>query len=110
MALYPCKECIVKGLCSKLCDKVATENLKEYIVNNRCCPDCGYNEGIEFTSVWLYFTCSSCYSMYRLSSSSNPIKIIRHIKAKALHTIRLKGNHKTFGELIDKYVNPKWRY
>jgi hypothetical protein len=104
MALYPCKECIVKGLCSKLCDKVLTENLKEYIVKNRCCPDCGDNECVEFTSIWIYFTCSSCYSLYRLSSSSNPNKIVRHVKAKALYIIRLKGIHTTFGKLVNKYI------
>jgi protein-arginine kinase activator protein McsA len=105
--IYPCKDCIVKSICSKVCDKITTENSRDYIVKNRCCPDCGGREGVEFTSVWRYFMCSTCYSLFRTSLSNNNPVVRRNGKSTTTKPGRLKRNLMTFGELIDKHLDIK---
>jgi hypothetical protein len=64
---YPCKECIVKGVCSKLCTEVlSSDHLFEFILKNRHCPDCGEESvidcgGDEFGHMSnLVDSCASC--------------------------------------------------
>lgn len=44
---YACKECILLGNCSELCEEVIegtySVRLLNFIRNNKCCPDCGGN-------------------------------------------------------------------
>jgi hypothetical protein len=45
MARHPCKECLLKTICSELCEEVMEDNngtgILEFIREHRCCPDCG---------------------------------------------------------------------
>ena len=42
---FPCKECLLKGNCSELCEDIIKDTndarILNFIVNNKCCPDCG---------------------------------------------------------------------
>lgn len=46
---YPCKECLVFVICSKLCDKIEMNDyvILERIKKEKCCPDCGGNVFLE---------------------------------------------------------------
>jgi hypothetical protein len=43
--MYPCRECLVKPICSEICDKVYARSrlgTTEHLIKN-ICPDCGTN-------------------------------------------------------------------
>jgi hypothetical protein len=70
---YPCKECILKVICSKLCEKVwniKDNDLVNFILEKKHCPDCGcekvhkeiaWNSGLSFK----YVVCSMCSTKFR---------------------------------------------
>lgn len=75
MTKYPCADCIVKGICRKLCDETThshrTKNLYKRISNEGCCPDCGHTKGITFDGEYIYdgtylivMECGECYSSF----------------------------------------------
>jgi len=46
---YPCKNCIVRINCSKLCDQLESDEdvLLERMTKEKCCPDCGSKKFYE---------------------------------------------------------------
>jgi hypothetical protein len=84
---YPCKECILCGNCSKICDKIITNvngsvtaNLFEFIFKERCCVDCGCKDGTSFVRHLQYIVCNRCNSIYIVSASGKKYEISRHFK------------------------------
>jgi hypothetical protein len=64
---YPCKDCLIKGVCSKLCDKVLDSDfIFEFILKNRHCPDCRCEKVIHCggenlsNNTMLIDSCTSC--------------------------------------------------
>jgi hypothetical protein len=92
MINYPCKECIVKGVCSDLCDKVLNSNyLLEFILKYKCCPDCGEEKLIGCGGDTLdnssqlvdsCATCIDCGSLYFNVSTSRGKMLLRNRKFK----------------------------
>jgi hypothetical protein len=66
MEKYPCKECILKGNCSELCDKISPiwtdPSITDFIFDYNHCMDCG----CEKCSVYGQYTlvCDECNSAY----------------------------------------------
>jgi hypothetical protein len=73
MSKYPCKECIVVGICSELCEKVwniKEKDLVDFILEKKHCPDCGckkVHKEIAWPSVvsFKYIVCSICGTIFR---------------------------------------------
>ena len=68
---YPCKYCIVRNVCSEICDKLFTEmKLKaiESKLQNHICPDCGHiklkKRILNYSSVGC-FKCESCNHVFK---------------------------------------------
>lgn len=74
MALYPCKECIIKCNCSKFCDKVIGTTLLNYIMTYKECPDCGCTKFIAPTewpegAILINCVCNDCNSLFKFNQN-----------------------------------------
>lgn len=108
MELYPCKECIVKGVCRTMCDNVS-KNIPT-IMTDRHCPDCGCKECFEFIIGLQYMVCSECKSAFYFSEYLNPGSVNRVLRPSFSIKRSLKFgdsathyNHTTFGRCMDDY-------
>jgi hypothetical protein len=47
--LFPCKNCIVRASCNRMCDKLEMndDKIKTIFKNHQCCPDCGSTKFFE---------------------------------------------------------------
>jgi hypothetical protein len=68
---YPCKDCIVKGICSDMrsCPKNGrTIHSEIYTVKNRHCMDCGSDKGYQDVYNHKLIICTECRTMYSKST------------------------------------------
>lgn len=77
--LYPCKDCIVRGICSdmKNCDKTDDSKWRNnYTLYNKCCVDCGGTEAAENIKEESpdFIVCINCKSIYYRSTFGYLIK------------------------------------
>jgi hypothetical protein len=75
---YPCKDCIVKGICSdmKNCDKTDT-SLRSiiFVIENECCVDCGCTEVFEtIIREPEIIICANCKNIYYKSTFGYLVK------------------------------------
>lgn len=96
---YPCKDCILLGNCSKICDKVLDDNIHEYMSMYRCCPDCGHkkitiegNKSFKGSSFMRRaFSCYNCRSRFWIGHPGNYVR-------------RSSGEGKGYIFVFEKYV------
>jgi hypothetical protein len=87
MGRYPCKDCILKCNCSKICDKVTDSTFfNYYIINKHICPDCGMGLVCisKLSDTFYIMTCTYCYSRFTMEFWTSPIKITRSITPKGM--------------------------
>jgi hypothetical protein len=73
---YPCRDCIVKGICSdmKNCDKTDTSLWRTiFTIENECCVDCGCKEAFEINFPELII-CTDCKNIYYKSTLGYLVK------------------------------------
>jgi hypothetical protein len=111
MVEYPCKECIVKNLCSKACDKVSPSGFNLFIrfYLKKYCPDCGctrFNvpKFIGRGNKIIYIICMDCRRsfnmiLYIYEARSYPIKTfpmlsrVNVVKEPILNSGKRKEQH-----------------
>lgn len=74
---FPCKDCIVIGICSKPC---STRKFKvsSFILREKVCIDCGGTEYYENIHTALYYmVCADCMSTYFISDNLQKGGILR---------------------------------
>ena len=79
---YPCRGCIVFGICSEGCEKINRETIGQelfdvFITKNHC-PDCGGSDvfGPEsWTDQFVYtnIQCTNCFSKFEINAYYNTI-------------------------------------
>ena len=112
MTDYPCKECILKGNCSKLCDNISTigndPSIRDFILDNNHCPDCGS----ESCSAYGQYTviCNECNSSYyfTITTAGRVVMVNRVNKAnRYFYNSEIKSSRiKSFARYI--YWNGLW--
>lgn len=112
MIEYPCKDCIVKGNCSELCDKISPigndPSIRDFIFDNRHCMDCG----CEKCSVYGQCTavCDECNSAYYfIMTTKNKVIVVNRVSKANRHfyNSKIKSSRiKSFTRYI--YWNGLW--
>jgi hypothetical protein len=66
MTNYPCKDCILLGNCSEICDKLRNVGPFNEILVTRCCPDCGgeYIDIRRMLTDFYIIYCTNCNSKF----------------------------------------------
>jgi hypothetical protein len=72
MNKYPCKGCIIYGICHESCGKTTSvKNMYKRIKNEERCPDCGNTKGITYDGEYMYdgtyllvIECTGCHSSF----------------------------------------------
>jgi hypothetical protein len=112
MSNFPCKNCIVKPVCTKLCPKVLsrgylTRQLYFHIKHELNCPDCGYTKGTTFNGNWMsIIECSECFSsFFPTTTSSQKLTIYRNGKRVVETLERIKEFATTFDFYINKLAS-----
>jgi hypothetical protein len=117
---YPCKECIVKPVCTKSCE-LLTKNITVFLLIHKYCPDCGedkayminrhyerkHKHAINLNDV----ICISCLSCFRVDTicrrSDNNIKDIKIQRFKVTGKCRYTNySNILFSDYIDKVLIP----
>jgi hypothetical protein len=112
---YPCKDCIIKGNCSKLCPKAHLSDKFNSLILNKCCPDCGGREvdSHKIVITFIVISCRSCRSRFTLEIYSDRIDINRSTNEKGwIGTNERKSDvytTLTIEELIDRVKNIGWK-
>lgn len=96
MSNFPCKECIVKPVCTKLCPKVLSRGhlsrqLYLHMKYELNCPDCGCTKGTRYNGTWMgTIECSECYSsFFPTSTIDGKLTIYRNWK-RVVETLERK--------------------
>ena len=103
---YPCKDCIVKGICSDMmsCERNETTiGNMVYAIKKRCCMDCGSRVGVEDLRNGRLIICTNCKTIYYKTNMDGFTK----------HPTKSKqdlSKHKvtTFAEFIKKNDLDEW--
>jgi hypothetical protein len=82
--IYPCNECIVKGNCSDICDKVSDHKIFNSTLKTGSCPDCGDTEIYlhEITKVFWITSCCTCRSRLTMHFRHKTLIINRSVTPK----------------------------
>ncbi len=94
--MYPCKECLVKVVCSQFCNELEKNYIKVTleVVGNNTCIDCG-NEKLESSVVikgsLKDFTCTKCWHFFIFDHVKGKIYIRKTIKGNKLERMYLKN-------------------
>jgi hypothetical protein len=106
---YPCKDCIVMTMCTKLCDKLRvpghhnTHNnnvVAKLLIENRRCIDCGHTDAVKLYVKGIM--CINCRSVYFVVTHRDPPSVRRYYKS-----VENTYNYEveiTFSEYIDMYL------
>lgn len=81
---YPCKDCIVKGICSEICSKLRRK-VHSFMLREKVCRDCGHDKYYEYKSfIYYYFICTECMSMFYIDGNKgvNKGSIHRSMESK----------------------------
>jgi hypothetical protein len=111
---YPCKNCIVKGICHKLCPRLIgvidtigndynTYNnmtIAKALIKHRRCLDCGCKGAVKAWDRGI--TCIDCRSTYYVIFLRDPPAVKRYYKSR-ISTDDCDPEI-TFGEYVDKYL------
>jgi hypothetical protein len=109
---YPCKECIVKGICREVCDKVAhhIKDLYKRIRDEGCCPDCGHTICIIYDGEYVYdgtyltvVECTECYSSFYPTMFNGKLTAIFGFEKNWNTESRRDLKPTTFREYINKW-------
>jgi hypothetical protein len=103
--LYPCADCIVKGMCVNLCDKLIKEmttshadmHIANALIEHKRCIDCGCFDAIEVYSRGIM--CIDCRSVYFTVLLHNPPSIRRVYKSG------LSADHGETTTTFTRYIN-----
>jgi hypothetical protein len=111
---YPCKDCIVKGICKIACNMLMRvregDELVLFININGRCPDCGHTTGIRYNGIYIgIMECTECYTSFLPTmSQDNILNLLRLKKGKTT----LDGRHKnlmTFSKYIEELIRDNRR-
>jgi hypothetical protein len=109
---YPCKDCILKGNCSKYCSEILGSgdfSIFIFIKHNKLCPDCGSSHGYKYDAYFrCMMTCKYCYSTYYPVVTDGKYNISRHKKVSpsTLSWDELRFSTITFDVYYEKWI---WR-
>ena len=105
---YPCKECIVKPVCSTLCGLLNSLKIevKIQLLEYKRCIDCGSTRCIEHShnrkfNISQHLLCCECGSAYYANLGEIPFTFVRYNKHRG--TGYTKGKSTTFAKFITKY-------
>jgi hypothetical protein len=109
MNKYPCRDCVLFGNCSQLCEKSEidgsiTTNLFHFLVKERCCIDCGCENVVIFFRHFVHIHCTECKSVYVKSPTNKKYEINRHFKSLVIEPSAMDkkdSQSTTFGEFIE---------
>ena len=111
MSNYPCRECIIKPVCTELCPKVLSRGYlsrqlyfhMKYELN---CPDCGCLTGTRYDGGWMgIIECSECYSSFFPTSTVDRLSTIyRNGKRPTEIHRRTNEFNTTFNFYINKLI------
>jgi hypothetical protein len=113
MSRYPCKECIIKTICSRVCEKLTDGDKHDFLIENRHCPDCGcerligcggdaINGNESLTLIESCVSCIECGSLY-FRDVLDPHRIIRYRKHRKLDEFFDNSKIITFWDYLRKY-------
>ena len=106
---YPCGECIVLGLCSKLCDKVENnvDELWKIMRRGNKCPDCGCQDiyesnplQIDYKHMFSCFICSNCYSKFDVQISGRYVVRTKKCTPKFYKVLNMNEPSTTIPEFL----------
>jgi hypothetical protein len=99
--IYPCKDCILIGICSKPCSGISY-NVSLFMLRTKVCIDCGHTEYYENIHQDLYYmVCVNCLSTYFIGGDSKQVEYIFRSQLN-------KSTHKHLNEDSDTGgFNPK---
>lgn len=110
MNKYPCRDCIVCGNCSNICNNITvnysgivTTNIFNFLFKERCCIDCGCKDAITFKGHLTFIVCTNCKSVYVKSATNKEYEISRHFKYGDDLPDRYIITDTKFGEFIDEH-------
>jgi hypothetical protein len=105
---YPCKDCIIKPVCSTLCGLVNTLKTEVHIqlLEYKRCVDCGSTKCIEHShnrklNIYQHLLCCECGSVYYSDLGNSSKVFIRYNKYQG--NGYTKGTSTTFAKFILKY-------
>lgn len=113
MSNYPCKECIIKGVCSKICEKLTNDDVQDFLMENKHCPDCGceritscggdhINGSSSLTLIESCISCIECGSLYFRGEYSTH-RIVRYRKHRKLDEFFDNSKVITFWDYLRMY-------
>jgi hypothetical protein len=109
---YPCKDCIVKVMCHKSCDKLTSNEVKNHsIINNMVCPDCGgeYANIRKLLTNFYVIYCTECNSKFTINKYVTVIEITRSTIVKGTIFLDAKYHTNNFYKfksiLISDFIN-----
>jgi hypothetical protein len=102
---YPCKECILLGNCSDICENVIDDGFRfeiiEYIKEHRCCPDCSSTELILCNDVFSsMIICKGCNSSFYPMTTEGRMDLFRYDKMRYIDLVNNKIEYMTYEDMI----------
>ena len=120
---YPCKECIVKPVCSKSC-KLLTKDIAVFLLKHKHCPDCGGDKAYminrwterkyAYASNLNDVICMSCLSCFRVDTicrrdtiiDKNHINDIKIQRYKIVRDPSSDCKEVSFSDYVDEVLIP----
>jgi hypothetical protein len=105
--IFPCKDCIVMPICSKVCDRILHD--VDTIKEDKVCIDCGGDRCFQYIAGLYYMVCLRCRTAYYFSIYEMSDRLCRSAKRdidRLLNGKESKGlilTYTTFKHAIIKY-------